>query len=410
MIVDIGARSTSSTWNPDVQGLQRGWLVVEFGAGSIEEFSSGISGTRVRSNHVRARRDSSPCCPLFLGKISKFGSFPLPLYAHSPVRASNAAEHFSQPMRSRGSKKVIYAAIAANLAIACLKYVAATFTKSSAMMAEAVHSTVDTGNELLLLLGMKRSVRPADPLHPYGYGKALYFYSLLVAVYIFALGGGLAVYRGISHMREPSLPKNVGWNYAVLAMAAVFEFYSWRVSYRELRLRKDPDESVFDEIVGSKEPTIFTVFLEDSAGLIGTGLAFLGIFLAIAFHNPYLDPVASILIGILLAAVALLLGRETSALLIGERTNRSRIRKIRKILENDPAIDRIGDMLTMQLGPQQALLTARIRFRHPLGLHQLELEIERIKQRIQEQEPSMATIFIEPDSLAELPSHRPEVA
>jgi cation diffusion facilitator family transporter len=159
-------------------------------------------------------------------------------------------------MPSRGYKKVIYAAIAANVAIAGCKFVAAAFTKSSAMMAEAVHSTVDTGNELLLLFGMKRSTRPADPLHPYGHGKVLYFYSLLVAVYIFAFGGGLAIYRGISHMREAALPENVGWNYAVLAMAAIFEGGSLRVSYRELRRRKDPDESVFDEIIGSKDPTI----------------------------------------------------------------------------------------------------------------------------------------------------------
>jgi len=276
------------------------------------------------------------------------------------------------------------------------------------MMAEAVHSSVDTGNELLLLLGMKRSIRPADPLHPYGYGKALYFYSLLVAVYIFALGGGLAVYRGISHMlHEPRLPENVGWNYGILAVAAAFEFYSWRVSYRELRLRKDPDENVFDEIVGSKDPTIFTVFLEDSAGLIGTMLAFLGIFLSIRFRNPYLDPVASILIGALLAAVALLLGRETGALLIGERTSRAHIRKVQKILGDDPAVEGIGEMLTMQLGPQRALLTAKIRFRRPLTLPRLESEINRIKRRIREQEPTMETIFIEPDSLSD-DGDRPE--
>jgi len=304
-------------------------------------------------------------------------------------------------MRSRDSKKVIYAAIIANLAIAGIKYVAATFTKSSAMMAEAVHSTVDTGNELLLLVGMQRSIRPADKLHPYGHGKALYFYSLLVAVYIFSLGGGLAVYRGISRMQHPSLPENVGWNYAVLAMAAVFEFYSWRVSYRELLRRKDPDESLFDEIVGSKDPTVFTVFLEDSAGLIGTVLAFLGIFLGGTFHNLYLDPLASILIGILLAAVALLLGRETGALLIGERTNRSRIRRIRKIIKEEPAVERIGEVLTMQLGPHQTLLTATIKFRRPLSLQQLESTIDLVEKRIREQDPTMERIFIEPDSLAD---------
>jgi len=315
---------------------------------------------------------------------------------------------FSRSMRSRDSRKVVYAAIMANLAIAALKYAAATFTKSSAMMAEAVHSTVDTGNEILLLLGMKRSARPADALHPYGHGKALYFYSLLVAVYIFALGGGLAVYKGISDMRNPSLPENTGWNYGILAVAAAFEFYSWRISYRELRMRKDSDESVFDEIVGSKDPTVFTVFLEDSASLIGAFLAFLGIFLGVTFRNPYLDPIASILIGILLAAVALLLGKETGALLIGERTNRARIRKLRQIFADDPAVERIGEILTMQLGPQQALLTAKIRFRRTLSLQQLESEIRRIKQRIRHQEPIMKTIFIEPDPLAEFPGDRPE--
>jgi cation diffusion facilitator family transporter len=129
---------------------------------------------------------------------------------------------------------VIYAAIVANLAIASAKYVAAFFTGSSAMLAEAFHSTVDCGNELLLLLGLKRSRRPPDALHPFGHGKVLYFYSLLVAVYIFGLGGGLAVYQGISHLRHPLPSGPVGWNYFALAIAAGFDFYSWRISYREL--------------------------------------------------------------------------------------------------------------------------------------------------------------------------------
>jgi cation diffusion facilitator family transporter len=313
-------------------------------------------------------------------------------------------------MRSRSSRKVIYAAIVANLGIAASKYLAASFTGSSAMMAEAIHSTVDTGNELLLLLGMKRSLRPAHPLHPFGHGKALYFYSLLVAVYIFALGGGLTIYRGVSHLLNPELPENAGWNYIVLAVAAGFEFYSWRVSYRELRQRKDPDESIFDEIVGSKDPTVFTVFLEDSAGLIGTGIAFLGIFLGAVFHNPYMDPIASVLVGILLAAVALLLGRETGALLIGERTNRARIRKIRRIIDEDPAVERVGKTLTMQLGPQQALLTAEIKFRGSLTVSQLESSIDRIKERIREEEPAMERIFIEANSLAERKHGRQDAA
>ncbi len=269
------------------------------------------------------------------------------------------------------------------------------------MLAEAVHSTVDTGNELLLLLGLRRSARPADSLHPFGHGKVLYFYSLLVAVYIFAFGGGLAVYQGISHMRHPALPENVVWSYLVLAGAAAFESYSWRISYHELRRRNDPGESVFDEIIGSKDPTIFTVFLEDSAGLIGAVLAFLGIWLGRVFHNPFLDPAASILIGILLASVAVLLGRETGALLVGERTDRSRIRRMRQIILSDPAVERVGELLTMQMGPQQALLTVEIRFRRTLEIQQLECAIAGIKDHIREQEPAVEKIFIDPEPFPE---------
>src|SRR5581483_4594904 len=227
-------------------------------------------------------------------------------------------------MPSRGAKKVVYVAIFANVCIAAAKYIVAAVSGSSALLAEAIHSTIDTGNELLLLLGMKRSTRPADSLHPYGYGKALYFYALLVAVYIFALGGGITTYRGISHLRHPEVASHLGWTYLVLALAAGFDSYSWRISYLELKSRKDPDETIWDEIIGSKDPSVFTVFLEDSAALIGTLIAFLGIFLGHVFRNPYFDPLASILIGLLLTAVAILLGRETGALLLGERTNRAR--------------------------------------------------------------------------------------
>src|SRR4051794_4733136 len=211
-------------------------------------------------------------------------------------------------MPSNGSRQVVFAAIVSNCAIATIKYVAAAFTGSVAMLAEAVHSTIDTGNELLLLLGMKRSGRPPDALHPFGHGKVLYFYSFLVAVYIFAAGGGFAIYQGISHLRHPQESTQVSWSYVVLAIAAGFEYYSWRISYHALLAQKDPDESTWDEIIGSKDPTIFTVFLEDSAALVGILLAFLGIFFGQIFHNRYFDPAASILIGLLLTCVAVLLG------------------------------------------------------------------------------------------------------
>ena len=300
---------------------------------------------------------------------------------------------------AESSKKVVYAAIASNLGIAVCKYVAALFTGSPAMLSEAVHSTVDTGNELLLLLGMRRSRRPADPLHPFGHGKVLYFYSFLVAVYIFALGGGFAIYQGVSHLRNPEEFTHVAWNYAVLALASVFEFYSWRISHRELLARKDPDESAWDEIVGSKDPTVFTVFLEDTAALVGTFLAFLGILLGHIFHSPYFDPGASILIGLLLGLVAILLARESGALLVGERTNRARIKRIEKVIRQDTDVEDIGDLLTMQLGPDQILLAVDVKFRRRLDVSQLESIIDRIEGRIRQEEPTVAKVFIEADSL-----------
>ena len=311
-------------------------------------------------------------------------------------------------MATRESKGVIYAAIFANIAIAVCKFAAAAVTGSSAMLAEAFHSTADTGNELLLLWGIKRSARPPDALHPYGYGKALYFYSLLVAVYIFGVGGGLALHEGISHLKHPEIPTHPGWNYAVLALAAVFDFYSWRISYRELRARKDPNESTWDEIKGGKDPTIFTVFLEDSAGLLGVLLAFLAIFLGRQFNNPYLDPIASIVIGLVLAVLAVFLGRESGALLVGERTNRARIASLKEIICADPAVEQVGDLLTMQLGPEEVLLTVNIQFRRKLTLEQLESAIERIEARIRREQPSVQRIFIEAESFK--PEKSPKAA
>jgi cation diffusion facilitator family transporter len=301
-------------------------------------------------------------------------------------------------MATRESKGVIYAAIIANIAIAVCKFAAAAVTGSSAMLAEAFHSTADSGNELLLLWGIKRSARPPDSLHPYGHGKVLYFYSLLVAVYIFGVGGGLAVHEGISHLKHPEIPSHPGWNYAVLALAAVFDFFSWRISYRELRARKDPNESTWDEIKGGKDPTVFTVFLEDSAGLLGVLLAFLAIFLGRQFNNPYLDPVASIVIGLVLAVLAVFLRRESGARLVGERTHRARIEHLNEIIRADPAVEEVGDLLTMQLGPEQVLLTVNIQFRRKLTLEQLESAIERIEARIRREQPSVQRIFIEAES------------
>ena len=267
------------------------------------------------------------------------------------------------------------------------------------MLAEAFHSTVDSGNEILLLVGLKRSGRPPSSLHPFGHGKALYFYSLLVAVYTFGIGGGLAVHHGISVLRHSEPVTHSSWNYAVLAFSAAFDFYSWRISYLELRARKKRGESVWDEVVGSKDPSIFTVFLEDSASLIGILIAFCGILLGQIFNRPYFDPAASILIGILLFGTAALLGRESGALLVGERTRSATILKVERILRDEPSIEKVGDLLTMQLGPEQVLLTAEVRFQRELNVEHLEKEISKIESRIRSEEPRIRQIFLQPNPL-----------
>jgi len=271
------------------------------------------------------------------------------------------------------------------------------------MLAEAVHSTVDTGNELLLLLGKKRSARPPDPLHPFGHGKVLYFYSFLVAIYIFGFGGVFAIYQGISRLKQAQPIPHSNWSYLVLAVSVAFEFYSWRISYSALLKQKDPDESAWDEIIGSKDPTIFTIFLEDSAALVGVALAFLGIMFDQIFHTHYFDPIASILIGLLLTLVAVLLGRESGALLVGERTNRAIVKKIQQILSAETSVQKVGDLLTMQLGPEQVLLAVDIKFRDGLRVEEIESIIDHLETRIRQSVSSVKRIFIEADTLRHTP-------
>jgi divalent metal cation (Fe/Co/Zn/Cd) transporter len=209
----------------------------------------------------------------------------------------------------------------------------------------------------------------------------------------------LAVHHGISVLRHSEPVTHSSWNYAVLAFSAAFDFYSWRISYLELRARKKRVESVWDEVVGSKDPSIFTVFLEDSASLVGILIAFCGILLGQIFNRPYFDPAASILIGILLFGTVALLGRESGALLVGERTRSTTIRKVEKILRDEPSIDKVGDLLTIQLGPEQVLLTAEVRFQRELNVEHLEKEISKIESRIRSEEPRIRQIFLQPDPL-----------
>jgi cation diffusion facilitator family transporter len=245
-------------------------------------------------------------------------------------------------MQVQKSHKVILVAIASNLAIAVSKFAATALTGSSAMLAEALHSLVDTGNEFLLLLGAKRSMRVADEWHPFGYGKAMYFWAFMVALLVFALGGGISIYHGVTNLKNPPPLDDPTWNYIVLAIAALFESVSWRVSHIALNEQRRKGESLWSALMRSTDATVFTVFIEDTAALAGIAIAGLGIALSQFFGNPYFDPAASVLIGLILIGAAIVLARKCSGLLVGESIDRDQIVKLRAIMIDDAAVESVG--------------------------------------------------------------------
>ena len=300
---------------------------------------------------------------------------------------------------SGSAKKTIYAAMAANFAIAVTKFVAASITGSSAMLSEGIHSVVDTGNELLLLLGLRLSKKPADDSHPFGYGQELYFWTLIVSLFIFAIGGGMSIYEGIEHVRHPEPLTDPRWNYGVLAFAVIFEGYSWNVALQEFLSTKG-EGSFWQAIRASKDPTIFTILFEDTAALIGLFVAFVGVFSGHLLGNVYLDGVASIVIGVILCGVALLLATESKDLLIGEGASPETVANIRKIVGDDPAVDKVIKVLTLHFGPQEILLNLEIKFVAELETEKLAIAIERLENLITSQHPEIQNIFVEAKSIS----------
>ncbi|MBB3934604.1 cation diffusion facilitator family transporter [Aureimonas phyllosphaerae] len=296
-----------------------------------------------------------------------------------------------------GSKTVVYAALAGNALIAATKFAAAFFTGSSAMLSEGVHSLVDTGNEVLLLYGMRRAGRPPDRTHPLGHGRELYFWSFIVALLVFALGAGVSIYQGIHHIMEPEPIDNVGWNYGVLAASFLFEGFSWVVALREFREQKGSAGYV-EAITRSKDPTTFTVLLEDSAALIGLAIAFVGIFLAQALGRPELDGVASVGIGIVLAGVAIFLARESKGLLIGEPALPAVQAAILKTAEADPAIQKANGVITTQLGPRQIVVALSVEFEDHMTAPEIETCVQRLEARVKAELPDVTTVFVKPQT------------
>ena len=302
-------------------------------------------------------------------------------------------------MSSGSTNKTILAAIVANLAIAVIKFIAAGITGSSAMLSEGIHSTVDTGNELLLLLGIRLSQKPADESHPFGYGQELYFWTLIVALLIFSIGGGISIYEGINHIIHPQPLEDPFWNYVVLGLAVVFEGYSWSVALGEL-IESKSEGNIWQAIRASKDPTVFTILLEDSAALLGLAIAFFGVFLGHLLHNPYLDGTASIVIGIILVIVAIFLVYESKNLLIGEGADPQTVASLKQITQADPAVAQVVRVLTLYFAPQEVLLNLEIQFQQNLSAEKLAIAIERLEKQIRQEHPEIKQIFVEAKSLS----------
>lgn len=299
------------------------------------------------------------------------------------------------------SRTAVIAAIAGNLAIAATKFVAAAMTGSSAMLSEAIHSLVDTGNGGLLLLGAHRSKKLPDETHPFGYSTEIYFWSLVVAILIFALGGGMSVYEGVTHLVTPNHIENPTWNYVVLGVAIIFESASFFFAYKAFRIEKGK-QSVMQTIRASKDPTTFTVLFEDTAALLGLLVALAGVFLAHQFNEPHFDGVASIVIGLILGVVAVVLAYESRSLLIGEGVSPEIMSKIRGIVTSDPAVSEIKQFLTLHFGPTDVLLTMNLRFQKEFTASEVAEVIARLEAKIREQFPEINHIFIETESLRQL--------
>lgn len=298
------------------------------------------------------------------------------------------------------SRTAIFAAIAGNLAIAVTKFAAAAFTGSSAMLSEGIHSLVDTGNGGLLLLGVRKSRKPPDDIHPFGHGKELYFWSLVVAILIFALGGGMSVYEGVIHITDPHPIKDPTWNYVVLGFAIVFESISCYFALKAFR-KEMGGQGIWETVHTSKDPTTFTILFEDTAAMLGLLVALVGIFLGHQLNNPYLDGAASITIGAILGVVAGFLAYESKGLLIGEGVNPKTLESIRAIAITNPAVAEIRNALTMHFGPHDVLLTLDLRFEKELTAAEIAAAVDQLEEKIQAQHPDIKHVFIEAKSLSE---------
>lgn len=297
-------------------------------------------------------------------------------------------------MASITSNKAIFAALAGNALISVTKFTAAGYTGSSAMLSEAIHSVVDTFNQVLLLYGLKQAGQAADDQHPFGYGKELYFWTFIVAILIFAGGSGVSIYEGIHKVSDPHPVTSPMINYIVLALAMVFEGAAWMVAFKEFK-KTYTGGSFLSSVRASKDPTVFTVLFEDTAAILGLIIAFIGIGLGQYLDMPVLDGVASILIGCVLAGTAVLLAVESKGLLIGEGAHPETVDKVREILIAHDGVEVVNELLTLHFGPSDVLLNASLDFDNAWTAEQVENTVSELERDIKAACPIISRIFIE---------------
>ena len=300
-------------------------------------------------------------------------------------------------MASQGSKKAVYAALIGNFLIAITKFGAAGWTGSSAMLSEAIHSVVDTGNQVLLLLGMKRASRPPDERHPFGYGSEVFFWAFCVAILLFAVGAGVSLYEGVIKILDPHPVTDPYINYAVLAVAMVFEAGACTVAFREFQKTRR-GRGLIESVRASKDPALFVVLFEDTAAMLGLVVAFIGLLLNQMLGIAWLDGAASVAIGLILGGTAAVLAYECKGLLIGEAASPEIREGVHKIIREQRGVKRVNELLTMHLGPQDILVNLSLDFDPRLDSDDVEALISSMEQRIKSGHPEVGRVFIEAQS------------
>jgi len=298
---------------------------------------------------------------------------------------------------SSGSKFVIWAALIGNSVISVMKFTAAFLSGSSAMLSEGIHSLVDTGNQVLLLYGIKRAAKPADENFPFGHGKEIYFWAFVVAISIFAVGAGVSIYEGIHHLRNPRDLESMTMNYVVLGLAFVFESFVWFFAVKEFK-RVKGSHGFLDAVKHSKDPSLFVVLFEDTAALLGLLVALVGIYLGDVHDIWWADGGASVAIGLILAGTAVWLAYETKGLLIGEAASQDEVQGIRDLANVVDGVEHVNEVLTMHMGPDYVLVNLSVDFDNGVPAGQVEETIAALDSAIKQRYPVVKRVFVEIES------------